>query len=75
MPDYGHTHQRLRAHLLPNAYGTPCPRCGEPMTEGQALDLGHTDDGTGYHGMEHATCNRAAGGRVAAQRRSTGYAT
>jgi len=58
---YGYDHQRLRAALLPDAYGKPCPRCGTPMLPGQTLDLDHTDDRSGYHGMAHASCNRAAG--------------
>ena len=58
---YGYAHQRLRAALLPQAYGKPCPRCGETMERGQDLDLGHTDDRTGYQGMEHASCNRRDG--------------
>jgi len=32
------------------------------MFEDQALDLGHTDDRSGYNGIEHAACNRSAGG-------------
>ncbi len=56
---YGAAHQRLRARLLPLAYGRPCPRCGRPMLRGQAVDLGHTDDRSGYQGMEHRLCNRA----------------
>jgi hypothetical protein len=33
------------------------------MLEGQALDLGHTEDRQGYNGIEHARCNRRAGAR------------
>lgn len=58
---YGYTHRKLRAALLPDAYGRPCPKCGQPMLPGQALDLGHTDNRTGYTGIEHARCNRQAG--------------
>lgn len=58
---YDYTHQKLRRALLPAAYGQDCPKCGEVMMPGQPLDLGHTDDRTGYTGMEHATCNRKAG--------------
>jgi len=58
---YGRPHRRLRAALLPTAYGRACPRCGAPMTVGQALDLDHTDDRTGYLGFSHRACNRAAG--------------
>lgn len=60
---YGREHQELRARLLPHAYGQPCTRCGREMVEGQALDLDHTDDRTGYAGFAHAFCNRQAGGR------------
>lgn len=61
---YGHEHAKLRAMLLPHAIGTPCPRCGQVMTEDQALDLGHIDgDRTRYSGIEHAHCNRATASR------------
>jgi hypothetical protein len=56
-------HQQLRAKLLPYAYGRPCPRCGAVMLEGQALELDHTNDRTGYLGMSHRWCNRSHGGR------------
>jgi hypothetical protein len=66
---YSGPHQAIRRALLPDAYGRPCPRCGQPMLPGQALDLGHTDDRAGYSGMEHALCNRRAGGQLGAARR------
>ncbi len=63
---------------LPQAYGTPCPRCGLPMLPGQRLDFGHSQDDALHPGskadrMEHADyadCpkggNRAAGGKLGA---------
>lgn len=62
-PKYGHSHQRLRAQLLPRAYGKPCHFCNHPMLPGQQLDLDHTEDGHGYRGMTHSRCNRADGAR------------
>lgn len=65
MPDYGSAHQKLRKQLLPNAYGTPCPRCGRLMSQGQELQLDHGDPGaTGYLGIVHGICNRRAGGQL-----------
>lgn len=66
---YGTEHQRRRAELLPAAYNTPCPRCGRLMLRGQELDLGHSEDlalnpGAKGDRIEHADCNRAAGGRL-----------
>lgn len=58
---YGYAHQQLRAALLPQAYGSPCTRCGQTMRQGQPLDLDHTDDRGGYRGFAHSTCNRSAG--------------
>jgi hypothetical protein len=60
---YGGRHQRIRAALLQEAYGSLCGLCGRPMLEGQALDLDHTADRAGYRGMAHASCNRADGAR------------
>jgi len=61
---YGSKHQALRRALLPRAWGTPCSRCGEPMLQGQELDLDHDDeDRTQYRGFSHSECNRAAGAR------------
>jgi hypothetical protein len=60
---YGRQHQRIRAALLPLAYGTPCHFCGELMQPGQELHLDHTADGTAYRGMVHAACNVKDGAR------------
>ena len=59
----GWHHDKLRAQLLPYAYGTLCHFCRKPMLQGQALDLDHTDDRTSYRGMTHSRCNRADGAR------------
>lgn len=63
-------HRATRARLLPLAYNTPCPLCGELMLEGQTLDLDHTiplATNPRSHGdrITHAHCNRSAGGRLA----------
>lgn len=76
---YGGEHQRRRKLALKEAYGMPCPRCGEPMLKGQALHFGHAEDlvfnpASKAARMEHADksdCpeggNTAAGGRLGRQ--------
>ena len=71
---YGNDHVKLRKQLLAAwKPGDPCARCGQPIWQLQAYDargrlisaihLGHTDDRTGYTGLEHSTCNEADGAR------------
>jgi uncharacterized C2H2 Zn-finger protein len=62
---YGSAHQRKRAELVAAFVpGQPCARCGRPIARAEDADLGHTDDRSGYRGLEHAAeCNRAAGGK------------
>jgi len=60
---YDARHDATRRRLLPQAYGQPCPRCGEPMMPGQRLDLGHTvalrvDPTARGDRIEHSDCNR-----------------
>lgn len=80
---YGEQHKKLRAEWAPKVaagiircartgllipvQGSPCPRCGKPITHGKpgrgwcGWDLGHMD-GTGkriYTGPELACANRA----------------
>ena len=49
----------------------PCPRCGQPMSKGMRLDLGHISRHPsltferGNLRLEHASCNRRDGQRVA----------
>lgn len=69
---YGADHRALRREAAPLvASGTArCARCGLPIAPGQAWDLGHTDDRTGWSGPEHAGCNRAAAMRIGNARRA-----
>ena len=62
---YGADHQRVRAdwQLVVDAGAAECSRCGDPITPGDAWDLGHNEDRTGYNGPECVKCNRSAGGR------------
>ena|ERR1700754_1486669 len=73
---YGNTHQARRKALLPSAYGTACPYCGDPMLPGQALDLDHTTPlvlgGVQGDRIAHASCNRSAGARLGNLLRSRG---
>ena len=59
---YGPEHRQLRSAFVPlvAAGGIDCARCGEPIEPGTPWDLGHSDDGLGYNGPEHAVCNRGA---------------
>ena len=68
-------HRSQRAKAQP-AYGTPCPKCGQVMYEGQPLDWGHivaialggTDDINNKQ-WEHARCNRSSGATLGNQLR------
>ena len=62
---YGARHRKLRAALLPQAYGQPCVRCGHVMLPGQVLHLDHNDQRTGYYGFSHAACNLRAAAKKA----------
>jgi hypothetical protein len=59
---YDAEHDQIRAMLIATYHPTdPCWRCLEPLgPDPSVLDLGHTDDRTGYQGLEHAACNRGA---------------
>ena len=69
---YDYQHKVTRARLLPKAWGTPCPLCGQVMVKGQALDLDHAlpialggaNAKPNTMRITHATCNRRAGVRV-----------
>jgi len=68
---YGGAHRALRKRLAPLVASGQmrCARCGGLILPGTPWDLGHTGDRTGYHGAEHAACNRRAsrmGGRIGA---------
>jgi hypothetical protein len=77
---YGSSHQRLRAEWAPlvEAGGVECaaPVCVMPerlIGAGQAWDLGHLPDRSGYRGPEHERCNRVeAGVRSGEIRRARG---
>jgi hypothetical protein len=60
---YGPAHKALRERLAPVvATGTvECARCGDVIEPGTAWQLDHNDDGRGYRGPSHATCNARAG--------------
>lgn len=68
---YGNAHQKKRAAYardLARAGTLPCARCHLPIHHGDQWDLGHTDDRSGYQGIEHVACNRSAGGRNGAKK-------
>lgn len=62
---YGSQHQKIRAAYIARwRPGDPCTRCGEPMWGPTSkIHLGHTDDRSGYVGLEHSSCNTADGAR------------
>jgi hypothetical protein len=37
-----------------------CTRCGLPIRPDEEFDLDHADDGNGYLGVAHVSCNRSA---------------
>lgn len=60
-PQYGYQHQKERARWKPivEAGGVNCARCGNPIIPGTKWHLDHNDNGEGYRGASHATCNVA----------------
>jgi hypothetical protein len=63
---YGHAHQQRRRILIPLAWFTDCPACGETMLPEQALDLDHSvplieNSASLGDRVLHARCNRGAG--------------
>jgi hypothetical protein len=62
---YDREHQAVRRGLLAAYEPTDlCWRCHLPLgPDPSRLDCGHTDDGLGWAGLEHAKCSRAAGAR------------
>lgn len=67
---YGWQHQQLRRRLIAEWGNRPCVRCGEPIEQGQPVDLDHRDDRQGYNGLAHAACNRSVAGRKAFENRA-----
>jgi hypothetical protein len=67
---YGAEHRKLRARLAREiaAQGAVCVRCGDAIVAGEPWDLDHRDDGAGYLGPAHRTCNRSAGGEASHRR-------
>mgnify|MGYP000889791946 CR=1 FL=1 len=71
---YGYAHQVARtrwAELLPRA----CTVCGRVVTAAMAWDLDHTDDGAGYLGPAHRSCNRTKGARKGNRARAAAIRT
>lgn len=59
-------HREGRERALATAKPTdPCPHCKLPLgpIRPDRLDYDHTEDRTGYRGLSHRRCNRAAGAR------------
>lgn len=68
---YGRAHQLERERRLTRWHpGDPCARCGQPMWgPADRIHLGHTEDRTGYTGLEHSDCNTREGARRGNQNR------
>ena len=63
---YGYGFQKLRKQLLPQAWGKPCVRCGQPLLKGQEIHLDHADwDRSRVLGFSHRACNLRAAARKA----------
>jgi hypothetical protein len=60
---YGMAHKAMRRRLAPVVQtGTvPCARCGEFIEPDSPWQLDHRDDGRGWLGPSHASCNARAG--------------
>jgi hypothetical protein len=70
---YGPDHRAFRAGTVAQAVGKPCARCQLPMLEGQAVQLDHADNGQGYIGYSHRSCNARAGAIASNRARAAAY--
>jgi hypothetical protein len=70
---YGPDHRALRAGTVAQAIGKACARCGLPMLDGQPVQLDHADNGQGYIGYSHRSCNARAGAVRGNQLRAAAY--
>jgi hypothetical protein len=55
------------------AIGRLCVRCGEQLLANQAVQLDHRDDGNGYLGYSHRSCNARAGAVAGNKARAAAY--
>jgi hypothetical protein len=69
---YGAAHRRARALLVNDVERgvATCSRCGLPILIGEPWDLDHADNGDGYRGVSHSSCNRLVGARKATRQTS-----
>jgi hypothetical protein len=70
---YGPDHRAFRAGTVDQAVGKPCARCQLPMLEGQPVQLDHADNGQGYIGYSHRSCNARAGAVRGNRARAAAY--
>ena len=70
---YGPAHRAFRAGTVAQAVGKLCARCRLPMLEGQPVQLDHADDGQGYIGYSHRSCNARAGAINGNRARAAAY--
>jgi hypothetical protein len=70
---YGPEHRAFRDGTVAQAVGKPCARCQLPMLEGQAVQLDHADNGQGYIGYSHRSCNARAGAIASNRARAAAY--
>jgi 5-methylcytosine-specific restriction endonuclease McrA len=74
----GYAHQKEREDKISAMVeGTPCPKCGYPMSKMQALELDHVIPRAlggigGVTRLMHKKCNRSAGGRLGNQLKKRG---
>ena len=67
---YGHGHRQIRRVWAVKVAlgGVECARCGKPIEPGELFDLDHRDDGFGYLGASHASCNRSTNRRTTSRK-------
>ena len=70
---YGAEHRALRESTKDSSYGTACARCGQELEPGQEIHLDHADDGRGWIGWSHGSCNVSAGAAHGNRLRADAY--